>query len=236
MKHKSYGLDLISAVLGQIPSDWFRRARGRWVFRGHSDKNYSLIPSVGRVPCPANHRIKYESSLFNMFRREAREHVESLPSEWEWLALARHHGLPTRLLDWSNNPLIALYFAVEHHNSRDGELLALYAPRKASEKMIANASPFSIEKPYKYIPSIITPRIRAQDGLFVICADLENSLEECLSSRGWKLKKSTVPATMKEEIRYSLFRLGFHRSSLFPGLDGLSERIKWQHSRSSPPI
>ena len=144
MKHKSYGLDLISAVLGQIPSDWFRRARGRWVFRGHSDKNYSLIPSVGRVPYPANHRIKYERSLFNMFRREAREHVESLPSEWEWLALARHHGLPTRLLDWSNNPLIALYFAVEHHNSRDGELLALYAPRKASEKMIANASPFSI--------------------------------------------------------------------------------------------
>ena len=115
--------------------------RGQWVFRGHSNTAHSLTPSVGRTS-QQDHE-KYEKSLFTMFRREAREYVDPPPSDWEWLALAQHHGLPTRLLDWSTNPLVALYFAEEKCDDCDGTYYALKAPKQYSEERTRRESPLS---------------------------------------------------------------------------------------------
>ena len=206
--------------------------RGRWVFRGHADSRHSLTPSVGRSS-PPDH-AKYEKSLFAMFRREAREYVEPLPSDWEWLALAQHHGLPTRLLDWSSNPLVALYFAVEKHEDRDGVFFALKARTQYSEERTRRESPFELSKPVKYRPASVTPRIRAQEGLFVVCSDLTKPLDEYSQSRGWEIRTQVISAQSKQMIRYLLFRLGVHASSLFPDIDGLCQRLRWQHSVTSP--
>lgn len=225
-------LDVLSEVLTEEFSDCFCADRGRWVFRGHSKAEYSLQPYVGRAPCTSENRGKFEKSLFNMFCREAREYLDPCPSsDWEWLAVAQHHGLPTRLLDWSDNPLVALYFAVQHHDRCDGQFFALHMPTQASRETLEK-SPFEIESPVKYRPSIVTPRIRAQEGLFVVCSDIGISLRDTLKPERWKVK--TIKADQKKEIRYSLFRLGLHASSLFPGIDGLSERLAWQHSIKSP--
>ena len=232
MKKSGSVLKVLSDVIEKISLDWVERSHGRWVFRGHSDREYSLIPSVGRTCHTSKTRKIYEKSLLDIFCREARGYVDLLPSDWEWLALARHHGLPTRLLDWSRNPLVALYFAVEKHDSCDGKLLALHAPKKASEEILSK-SPFKIERPYKYLPDTLTPRIRAQEGLFVACSEIETPLGKCLPSE-WELKEATIPYSKKEEMKYLLFRLGFHASSLFPDLDGLGERLKWQHAIRSP--
>lgn len=89
--------ELLSNEIGPLLWPYIGDPRGRWVFRGLSDAAYSLTPSVGRIS--GEDHAKYEKSLFAMFRREAREYVDPLPSDWEWLALAQHHGLPTRLLD-----------------------------------------------------------------------------------------------------------------------------------------
>ena len=194
---------------------------------------HRLVPSVGRSEHTSKDRNKYEKSLFDMFCREARGYVDSLPSDWEWLALAQHHGLPTRLLDWSNNPLVALYFAVEKDSDCDGKLFALYAPVKAPEKVLSK-SPLEINRPYKYLPDTVTPRIRAQEGLFVACSDVEKPLEGCLSNCEFYVREVTIAACKKEKIKYLLFRMGVHASSLFPDLDGLSERLKWQHLIQSP--
>ena len=78
----------------------------------------------------------------------------------------------------------------------------------------------------------MTPRIRAQEGLFIVCPDIEESLKDILELERWK--EQTIKAAQKKEIQYSLFRLGLHASSLFPGIDGLSERLAWQHSIKSP--
>ena len=101
----------VSDLLEIASEEWFTRPRGTWVFRGHSSAAYELVPSVGRDMHTSRDRAKYELSMFEMFCREARLLMVRVPSnDWEWLAFGQHHGLPTRLLDWTQSPLMALFF------------------------------------------------------------------------------------------------------------------------------
>jgi len=85
---------------------------GHWGFRGVTSDDYDLVPSIGRTDL----RVAYDSSLerqiFDKFRQMAVPFVGARPDNLvTWLALARHHGLPTRLLDWTLSPLVAAFFA-----------------------------------------------------------------------------------------------------------------------------
>ena len=76
---------------------------------------------------------KFEKSVFDMFKREARSMLDTSPiDDWEWLSLAQHHLVPTRFMDWSQNPLVALYFAVVGNPKVDGAFFALHARKKTS--------------------------------------------------------------------------------------------------------
>jgi hypothetical protein len=225
-------IETVSQLLDHSSDRYFAEARGRWVFRGHSDSAFELIPSVGRGVHTSRDRRKHEQSLFNIFCREARGCLNVLPSnDWEWLSLAQHHGLPTRLLDWTHNILVALYFVVEANPSTDGTLFALRSITKVSER-VGEGSPFSIDYPVKFYPNIVTPRIRAQEGLFVVCSELEARLDETLRD-DWELDYLRIPVACKSNLRYELFRLGVHASALFPDVDGLASRLKWQHTVSA---
>jgi len=82
--------------------------RDGWIFRGLSNATWKLVPKAGRPDFKGN-----DQALFESWKLKAIEYLSIRPdSDWDWLAIAQHHGLATRLLDWTTNPLNAAYFAV----------------------------------------------------------------------------------------------------------------------------
>lgn len=92
--------------------DEWKRYAANYMFRGLSDSAYALTTVLQRTYA-TDALAKREASLLRHFINRAHEDVRDPEmSSWHWLALSRHHGLPTRLLDWTASPLVALYFAV----------------------------------------------------------------------------------------------------------------------------
>jgi hypothetical protein len=219
-------------LLRLVRERYFALQRGQWVFRGQADARHRLIPSVGRIDHVSATRDKAERSLLSIFQRSAVQHLERIPaSNWQWLALAQHHRLPTRMLDWSFNPSVALYFTVSELPDVVGRLYALHAPSKIGDEEMRRTDPLDIQRPVKYFPEVVTPRIAAQEGLFTLHARTDEPLEDQLPDN-WQLEAITVTAEQKSSFRYLLFRHGIHEASLFPSLDGLARHVSWQHTVS----
>jgi len=153
-------------------------------------------------------------------------------NDWEWLAIAQHHGLHTRLLDWTSSPLIALYFATKPEIEDDGKLKkcninggAVYAFHTCN--YIDNSCPLPLPMSYErcglFYPPHITKRITGQFGLFSIQPDPTKELQEIIDdNEGNWIKKIEFSAETSEEIQKKLFLLGIRHESIFPDLDGFS--------------
>src|SRR5262245_50497157 len=106
-----------------------RHQQSNWIFRGVADAcSHALVPKVGRNP--KIYKLEVEKVIFANFKRRARQYVNTAAmTDWDLLGLAQHHGLPTRLLDWTTNPLVAAYFAITSHpDNTDARVTAVRAP------------------------------------------------------------------------------------------------------------
>lgn len=201
--------------------------KGRWVFRGEADKDWVTRPKVGRPPV----ETKNEQRIFEFFVREAPAFSDSLPNnQLELLSIAQHHGLPTRLMDWTENPLVALYFACKSYQNIDG---AIYALKTSDVVKDYSLSPFEIKIVARYRPRHVTQRIRTQRGLFTIHPNPTEPIKLSDSGR-LKLHKVIIPNSVKDELLWGLTRFGISSSSLFPDLDGLAKHISWAFSNKDP--
>ena len=118
--------------------------RKRYIYRGAKDPDYQLIPKAGRVSGPINlELLKWnERRLFREFKRKALPYVRNRPADdAEWLVLAQHHGMPTRLLDWTESVLVAAYFATEGSVPRECAIYVLEVDRLND----LEGDPFDIE-------------------------------------------------------------------------------------------
>ena len=201
---------------------------GSWLFRGVSSVRHLLIPSIGRAIESVPYSKAAEVALFEKYRREALPYMSSeiaADDHWGWLALAQHHGLPTRLLDWSESPFVALFFAVWGNDEEDAGLYMIKRPAPAP---LETKHPFEVTKDCFFYPSHLTRRIVAQSGLFTAHVD------PCRPYEAISVEQIVIGAGVKRDFRRKLDAIGLHSAAIYADLDGLSRRLRAVREFESP--
>jgi hypothetical protein len=219
--------DLINA-LSELPvKSWFR---------GHSDESWPLKPSIAREVNPS-------SALEKQLKLEFENQTTFLDPASHPLGIGKcnflmqHHGLPTRLLDWTTSPLVALYFAVcnKKHDDKDAclwvldpsqlnrfykEAYPLECDGKNENLYIDNTDTvFAIHAPYTNL------RMKMQRSEFTVHTHY-NAIEGDVSASVFLKEKIIVSKALKNELRNKLRSLGIDRSFLFPDLDNIAITVK----------
>jgi hypothetical protein len=196
------------------------------IYRGVKSINYPLIPKIGRVvpPDSVGSREKNEQEILRLFKERAFQYLNFTPAtNWDWLAIGQQYGLPTRLLDWTDNPLVACFFAVDETNEQDS---AIYAYQNKSYISVEqHPDPFKFKEVGKFIPQHLTQRITTQGGLFTIHPNPHEPFESN------DMDKIIIPNGIRTELKKTLNKYGVNKFSLFPSLDGLAAHIEWQQSK-----
>ena len=242
----------LSDLLGHLRCQSAELAEVPFWFRGCTDKDYQLVPSIGRSPFT----VKIEKQLLDAFKQDAVQFMEQQPSsDWEWLLWARHHDLPTRLLDWTESPLVGLYFAthsiddIKKNDPKDGALwflLPTVLNSRANIKLPERELPVfedSDEYLRNYLPSRMVgtasmrpvagiaarhfKRMQAQHSVFTVTHSVQTPIEDHKSqSNDSHIGRYIIPADSKVQIRKELEVLRITRLSIFPELDNVARRAR----------
>ncbi len=232
--------------------DAFLKPGQEFWFRGHADAGWNLVPSALRYQSVGER--EQALSLVSEFRRSAplrlpREELPASSEELQWLALAQHYGVPTRLLDWTENAAAALYFAVNEHEDRDGAVIVL-DPASLNEKSL----PAGTRGPRRRILDVhgdqdlllrylrLGPRLRANGCLTLALHPVLGTRRILVQkgtftfhgSRCFALGKDHAPGLMvipiltraKRALRLELQRIGIDRMTLFPEPEHLSRELR----------
>ncbi len=213
------------------------------LFRGQR-RDLPLLPRLARLD--REHKLKgkikkIEQLIIREFTRTSRLLSKSIPEDkWDVLSLAQHHGLPTRLLDWSFSALTGLWFAVskppyiDKEDAPEDGIVWILAPLLDDFRLDTRRfNPLSNTTTKVFRPRIVSNRISAQAGAFTVHQiDRTGHVVPFEKNKAYffKLTKVRVPPSAFPGIRKQLHILGVNRSTLLPDLDGLCEHLAWRHA------
>lgn len=249
--------DLLETLYRDSWRHEINRFRSPYVFRGLSDVSFNLLTSLTRL---GGSYAQMENHLLRNFRKYAHRNIVERDTPWHWLSLGQHHGLPTRLLDWTISPLVAAHFATDNIDlyNRDGviwminhreahhmvpKVLRAELEREGSDfftvEMLSRAVPTlaDLDKlaPPEFLaffePPSIDDRIVNQFALFSVMPGPETCLADYLALHSNLCVKVIIPKEIKWEVRDKLDQANITERVLFPGLDGLS---RWQRRYYTP--
>lgn len=204
--------------------------KARLLFRGQNT-DQPLKPKIARQ---RDFDAAVEQEMLERFKKESGPFLGGvLPqTDWDWLSVAQHQGMSTRLLDWSSNALAALWFAVSvdpPHDEDHGVVWMLRVEKDDLKSPDNQEELWDLRRTYVFQPFHIDRRIAAQSAWFSVHKYVEErgrfvSLDTNVAFKQ-KLKKFVVPRNSFVKIRKELRRMGVTRSSLFPDLGGLCADI-----------
>jgi FRG domain len=199
---------------------------GNWGFRGVTSKEHDLVPSIGRKTARKRYSREWEKEIFYKFKQQAFPYLTKIPAnEFAWLAIARHSGLPTRLLDWTLSPLVAVYFAVTGPRPESGDppdcaLYAFWSKEYEDDDEIKTL--FGKGKNHRVVDAgHYIARIATQKGFFTLHHQPNKPF------RTKTLRKFVIPGRLCNEFQEKLDFYGLNHATLFPDLDGLGRYWAW---------
>lgn len=233
------------------------RFRSSLAFRGMQDAQFDLTTSLARL---GGEFRNHEDDLIRNFRKYAFPQISNMgDSVWHWLALAQHHGLPTRMLDWTYSPFVALHFATADLELFDHDGVVWCVNYLESNRLLPNTLKGVLDKYDTNIftaeqlseaaaslpdferladdefvvflePPSLDERIVNQYALFSLMSSPATDLDEWLCEHPQLFRRLIIPSQLKWEIRDKLDQANITERVLFPGLDGLSTWLRRYYS------
>jgi hypothetical protein len=242
-------IELQEAVFTDSWQPRIQRHRSAFAFRGVPRVSHTLDTSL-----QTGGFVAHEKHLLNSFRKYAVE--SAVHGDWvlNWLSLAKHHGLPTRLLDWSYSPYVAMHFATANFREFDSDGAIWCVDYQKTNELLPgklrdllkgeDANIFTTEMLNFIAPTLedfdslggdfvvffeppsLDERIVNQFALFSLPSSPKLSLEELLNRRESMFRRIIIPAELKWEVRDKLDQANITERVLFPGLDGLAQWLR----------
>jgi hypothetical protein len=248
--------ELTDVLFEESLNERLGRFRSNFAFRGVGDKDWDLKTSLMRL---GGDYWLLEKPILRSFKKYAHRDAAAGDSVWNWLTVAQHHGLPTRLLDWTYSPYVAMHFATAEleHMHKDAAIWCvdfvetnhLLHPslRKVlhdeytnsfTVEMLGSVAPaletfdnLGVEKFLMFFePPSIDDRVVHQYALFSVMSNNRGRLDLWLQGHPQLYRRVIIPASLKWEIRDKLDQANINERTMFPGLDGLSRWLRRHYS------
>lgn len=247
--------DLQEKLFHDTWNDKIGRFRSQYAYRGIGSVDYDLKTSLMRL---GGNYWELERHIIRNFQKYSHNDIEDEDSIWHWLSIAQHHGLPTRLLDWTFSPYVALHFATAHVDLYHQDAVIWGVNYKSVHATLPNVLRNVNKKEQSDIftaqmlgsaisslddfdelkeivvffePPSLDSRIVNQHALFSVMNNSQRTIDSWIENKKnipWF--KLIIPAKLKWEIRDKLDQANITERVLFPGLTGLCTWLKRHYS------